>query len=336
MAASDHLNQVQHKELPGTAKNPQGRLFAPTGMYTGDPWRLAPENWMKQSATPAHSDPIAWHSSHSSALPRYDDPGSRAMEPDMDYDDYEDEERDDFSVDTKDRPMAEYGSAIGMHLGSLEAAVDRAKTDVRNYSHPARIPSETIKEAPSGNFFTQRRHANVSGSLRSERTILNAETGERTLDKRWSDPAANYAERATDLVEKGHTLPYRNDVEGQGSTSYRTLPETVRTWSEDVLNATSPRTETPAGVGHSDVQWQDPHAFRNEPHPAMVEAAKAGYNPVALTHDKDVAYESRQSPLFGDDLSTYVQQNQSRRDAFHAGRITHLRKPVEERYDYDF
>lgn len=132
---------------------------------------------------------------------------------------------------------------------------------------------------PRGNFSTDRPGGSIAaGPYRSNNDILNAETGERTPDTRWNDAAANFSEKSTDLVESGKTLAYRNDVEAKGSTSYRTLPETARTWSEDVMSAVDPT----RGNVASKFGWADDTSFRNKPHPALVHLAEAGYDPVVL------------------------------------------------------
>lgn len=300
--------------LPGTAKHPQGRLFAPVGGYAGDPWKLHPDAWMGGKA---HSDPIAWHNSDSSQLPRYDDAENRQIDQyDHEGADWGNEEIDedgeynddyhDFSVDDKDRPMATYGSAVGMHLGDVAAAM----TFGREYTHPMRIPADTIAAPPKGNFSTERPGGSIAaGSMRSQNRIVNSETGERSEDTRWSDPAANFASRATDLVESGKTLAYRNDIEAPGSTSYRTLPETGRTWSEDVLGST-----TPSGRNMPGHSADTEHGFRGTPHPALVHLASLGYNPV-----------QRKS-----ELSMPDEANIARRNAFEAGQAWSLRKPKKE------
>lgn len=291
--------QENTKPLEGTEKHPQGRLFNPSGQFSGDPWKLAPDNWMKQSDTPAHDDLITWHSSESSQLPRTDEYEDRAFEPghgtgpdwegsDEDYEDaayndeleWEDENR--YSEDSQGRPMGEYGSAVGMHFGSPAAAKERS---TRSFVHPVRIPNNTLADPPSGGFSTEVPGGNsVSDMHRSHRDIVNSHTGERTPDERWSDKAANYSEAATDLVEGGKTLAYRNDIEAVGSTSYRALPETTRTWGEDVLAAKSPMTGRPASEKYG---WNDDQAFRNTPHPGLVAAAEAGYNPVTRPYQGD-------------------------------------------------
>lgn len=221
--------------------------------------------------TTGHGDTVAWHNSESSQPPRYDDPSNRQVDEfehsgedwDNPYliehpetgEEIENPDYKDFSIDKKGRPMADYGSAVGMHLGTVQAAT----TFGREYTHPLRIPSDTIAPPPRGNFSTERPGGSIAaGSMRSQNRILNEETGERTEDTRWSDPAANFATKATDLVASGKTLAYRNSIEAPGSTSFRTLPETTRTWSEDVLSSRGA-------------------------HPALTHYAEQGYNPVQLS-----------------------------------------------------
>ena len=352
MARSEHANPVQFHgvweadkqagPLEGTERHPQGRLFAPVGAYRGDPFKLTPENWLGHSATPAHSDTIAWHSSESSALPRYDSPESRQIESEYGSawdDDDEDEEREDFSEDTKERPMAEYGSAIGLHLGNIKAAT--ARDDSRPFVHPARIPEATMEGPKEGaSFRTERRHGQLVAGPEQSSAMDYSKPGheEGVRDTRWSDEAANYAERATDLVEEGKTLPYRNEVEAAGSTSFRTKPDTVRTWSEDVMNARSPRTGAPAGSG-TEVDWQDEHAFRNEPHPSLVHLAQQGYNPVvqpAKEKPKDVGYLQPQllAPEGHEAFTANMTRNMTRTEHFHAGRTATLQKAKDEDYDW--
>jgi hypothetical protein len=354
MAEGEHLSeQTRHlwlsdktTPLPGSVKHPQGRLFAPTGSYTGDPMRLHPENWLKQSDTPAHSDTISWHGSEESSLPRSDEYEHRAHEPDYgtgpDWSTGEDDdEMEDFSVDSKDRPMGEYGSVVGMHFGSLAAASERAP---RPFMHPARLPESTMAQPPRGSFSTPKAGgAIVGGDYRSNVNIYNEETGESTKDTRWTDSAANYAEKATDLVESGKTLPYRNDVEAKGSTSYRTLPETARTWSEDVMSAKDPT----RGSLASKYGWADDTSFRNKPHPALVHLAEAGYDPVVLPNETGRTLNSYKdsyqmslplgNPALPDQTveeaarvahaKDHNKASTARQEAFDAGRTWTMRKP---------
>lgn len=227
--------------------------------------RVPGETTTSTKTTTGHGDTIAWHSSTSSQPPRYDDASQRQLgEGDYEGPDWDNPWQDehgnpnpdfhDFSVDKKGRPMTDYGSAVGMHLGDVAAAMTRDRG--RDYLHPLRIPNDTMADPPKGNFMTDRPGGSVAaGSMRSMNRVVNKETGERTEDTRWSDQAANFATKATDLVASGKTLAYRNDIEAVGSTSFRTLPETTSTWSEDVL------------------------AQRN-PAPALKHYAEAGYNPV--------------------------------------------------------
>lgn len=267
---------AQSRPIPGTQANPQGRLFAPTGRYTGDPHRLHPENWLAGAEGTAHQDPIAWHSSFQETLPRYDDPESRAIETEV-YE--EDDEGEGYynmetAVDARERPYADYGSAVGMHFGTLRSAHERS-SGARAYIHPARIPSSTISHAPPGNFSTIGAHEQIyTGKMRSRRFGASEDYGEHP----WSDVAVNYSELATDKIEEGKTLPYINEGEHKGSTSFRALPETVRTWSEDVLGARHPETGHTAGREGPDLE----HGFRNRPHPAYVHLAEKGYNPTIM------------------------------------------------------
>jgi hypothetical protein len=335
----------------GTAKHPQGRLFAPLGSYTGDPWKLSPENWLKQSATPAHGDIISWHSSEEQTLPRSEEYEHRQLEPehfagaDWGNEEYDEEGEynegyEDYSTDTQERPMAAYGSAVGMHFGDLAAASQRAP---RPFIHPARIPKETLASPPRGSFSTPRPGGMpIGGEYKSNATIVNKETGEETKDTRWSDVGANFAEKATDLVERGKTLAYRNEVEARGSTSYRTLPETARTWSEDVLSSAHPGT----GRAASKYGWtDDPHAFRGVPHPVLVHLAESGYDPVIETNKTPPALNRYSSeyqlslPFETSPGQTYEQAARvseahdwnaadiSRRESFNRGKDWTLRRP---------
>ena len=355
MAEGEHLSeQTRHlwladksKPYEGTEKNPQGRLFAPTGSYTGDPMKLHPANWLKQSDTPAHSDTISWHGSEESSLPRSDEYEHRQHEeghgigPDWgtgDADDDEYYEPDDFSTDSKDRPMGEYGSVVGMHFGSPEAAAERSP---RPFLHPARLPESTMAPPPRGSFSTPKAGGGiVGGNYKSDNVIYNEETGDLTKDTRWTDSAANYAEKGTDLVESGKTLAYRNDVEAKGSTSFRTLPETARTWSEDVMSAKDPSS------GHlaSKYGWADDTSFRNKPHPALVHLAEKGFDPVVLPNETPRTLDSRTAsyqmtlPLAPADSPyptggerrglDFNKASAARQEAFDAGRTWTMRKPT--------
>jgi hypothetical protein len=137
--------------------------------------------------------------------------------------------------------QSNYGSAHGLHFGTQQAALDRAgQTDAR-LAHVARIPHGLLEDR--------------FGSRIETRT----------------DDAANYADDADDLVDLGHAVPYRNNTEDPGSTSYRVLPESVRTWGEDVM--------------------ADRHA-----HPALTHLARHGYNPAV---DIKAEQERKQAEKWG-------------------------------------
>lgn len=256
MAAHERLNP---RQFPGTEKNPQGRLFAPLAMRN-DPDEMSPERW----ASNPNIGQVAYHASAADALPLHDNPylkqqfiEENASEADYEgaYDDPENQEVtgyrwNDFGgrVDAKDRPMANYGSSIGIHLGSLEAAQSRAMQsgrygDSRDYIHPARIPATTMREAGS---------------------------------TRWTDAAANYDPEATDVVEAGGVVPYKNEVESRGSMSFRIKPEHLSSWAEDVLHADQFRTLPGA-----------PGVRVGRPRPEYVELAKRGYNAQVLNDNSD-------------------------------------------------
>jgi hypothetical protein len=110
-----------------------------------------------------------------------------------------------------------YGDASGMHFGDKATAVERGLLAGRQFVHAARL------------------------------------TGPKTA--LLSDRDANYSGHADKAVREGKTVPYRNDYENPGAISYRALPETTKTWSQDV-------TQTPSA------------------HPALQRLAATGYNPV--------------------------------------------------------
>lgn len=117
----------------------------------------------------------------------------------------------------------DYGGSSGMHFGNKQAAYERAKIagGERKYIHTARLNATQ--------FTTQKGTPHT-------------------------DDAANYGELADRAVREGKVVPYKNDYEADGSTSFRVKPESVRTWSEDVQ--------------------ADPTA-----HPALQHLASRGYNP---------------------------------------------------------
>jgi len=63
--------------------------------------------------------------------------------------------------------------------------------------------------------------------------------GSSAANEVWGDKTANSLLPSTrDVIEQqvaeGSVIPYKNETEDFGSTSYRARPEAVRTWSEDV------------------------------------------------------------------------------------------------------
>ena len=169
----------------GTEKHPQGRLFAPAGS-TRVTRKLAPENWLKQSDTPAHDDIISWHGSEESSLPRSDEYEHRQLEPD-DSSAYRhvDEPRvtttsakstktsDGRYQGAPDEPStARLSACTSAHsTAALIARLDRSST--RRGSRRRRLPIRLEVASP------RRRPvaAIVSGKYKSDQTILNNETG---------------------------------------------------------------------------------------------------------------------------------------------------------------
>jgi hypothetical protein len=212
----------------------QGRLFNPVGMYTGDPWKMSPDRWVNDQSR----GPVVHHGGSASSLPAYDDPdrSENVFDTNDEYGYINAKSsggswQQDLDEDLSEgRRRARYGYATGMHFGSKSAAYERAskhgKGDgQRTFIHTARIPGEDMDPTVYG------------------------------------DRAANYSTEVDDRVHMGQAIQYRNDLEDEGSTSYRAKPETVRTWGEDVMEAADR-----GGVG--------------KPHPAMEAAARAGYNPI--------------------------------------------------------
>jgi hypothetical protein len=229
----------------------QARLFNPVGMHTGNPWKLHPENWTEDESR----GPVVWHATDDETLPGvnrpHNSPSFAGYRPESEHPDnewYRDKvgnrfHRDDFdSMAGPDLNAANYGSAVGLHFGSQQAAVERGRERAlnREWVHPARIPTEALRE------------------------------GGRPI-REMEDDKANYTAEADRRVEAGKALPYRNNVEDAGSTSYRALPETVRTWGEDVMD--------------------DRHA-----HPALKHLARHGYNPAVNLHED---HERRMAQSWG-------------------------------------
>ena len=209
--------------FPGTDKNPQGRLMRPE--YSGDPYRHAPDNWM---ANETGNDTLTYHTNLGD-LPEYDDPERFSDGPFA----------DSMTEDPSGRPFLDsMGSTVGMHFGTIEAGYDRnahkSGADKRNIiSHPVKIAESTFHENPN----------DVYGL--------------------WTDENANKSDTLTDKVEAGGTIPYRNDLEHQGSTSYRTSRDVARSWSDDIR--TSHANSNPR------------FGPRRGPAPALKAAVNAGY-----------------------------------------------------------
>ena len=234
-----------------------------TGHFGGGSAAFEPENWAERP--PGGGRIAAFHSSMQSGIPRYDSP-EEARGADSDED-----------VDPMGRPMAVFGSAIGIHLGSLEAAMTAGRD--RPYVHVAAIKASKIQrpyEADQGTFFM--------------RTEGGGDTEMTADESRWSDAAANYSPQLTDYVEAGKVIPYRNTVEDIGSTSFRGKPEALETWSEQVL--------------HSNLLLEAgrhrPGISKSKPSAEQVAAAKAGYEPTILAgENKDASnaeWQRSQSP----------------------------------------
>ncbi len=259
------------RQFPGTEKNPQGRLFKPE--YTGDPHKLSPENWMKGDAsTPLirHEEKMAFGGTSGSQ-----DPVPRAAGDILTYHtnmgalpvaDNVFRGKGPQSRDSKGRAVGEDGSLVGMHFGTVKAGYDR----VSHNKDPSAAQAHPVKFHSSAQF-------GAYDTIEGKQTTPLAE--QTRSPSPWSDDAANISEKATDAVETGYAVPYRNDVEDEGSISYRTKRANVRRWSTDVK----------LGIGQR----------VGEPHPAYKYLADKGYNPVIETgkiHEA-IQYQPRQLPL---------------------------------------
>jgi hypothetical protein len=217
---------------PGTERHPQGRLFKPE--YSGSPSRFDLGNWLQSDKR----DVVAWHH-NTGDFPEYDSDGR------MDLDDA------NISFDNDDRAQhKDLGYLQGMHFGTPAAGFSRWYGGTRDQGdragvqgHPVRLARDTIRQP-------------------SEHVAQSVKTDEHGL-RVWSDRAANFDEGLQNDVESGRTIPYRNDFEDEGSTSFKALRDTARTWGEDVLAAKQRNT------------WG-----MNRVSPAQVAAAERGYNPV--------------------------------------------------------
>lgn len=264
------------RQFPGTAKHPQGRLFKPE--YTGDPHKLSPENWMSQDASVPFErkvdrgayggtsgdqptanrnagDILTYHTNMTGELPAKDDPFRPELGMSV------------TGTDAKGRPFGPDGSPVGMHFGTVKAGWDRIahENDPQPaVAHAVKLPAS--KQFGRGdtpfNWDPKGRHVDPSGPVTP-----------------WDDDTANHNSSLTDMVEEGYAIPYRNNVEDEGSISYRVDRSQVRTWGEDVKAA--------------------PKSGKGAPHPAYQYLAEKGYNPVIETgkiHEA-IEYQPRQLPL---------------------------------------
>jgi len=164
-----------------------------------------------------------------------------------------------------------YGDSAGMHFGDKATAVERAVLTGRENIHAVRLNSSQ---------FTP-----VMG-----------------------DHEANYSDAAGKIVREGGVVQYHNAYENPGSVSYRALPESTRTWSQDVSN--------------------DPTAHR-----ALQRLAGGGYNPVITASSVvDAPKPPVQEQLFAADvvsLGKTVAVHVNEDDAFdHAHRLAATGTPA--------
>jgi hypothetical protein len=254
---------------PGTAKNPQGRLFRPE--YTGDPDALAPDRWLDNDGNgtapsgsiipqdnkwsgeynkrqvPKGKDILTWHT-NTGALHDYEDE-SRFDERSFSTSVHEDE---------KGRPLSEdMGYALGTHFGTIQAGLERYpgggdKEGHLAHAHPVKI---------------------------ARNTVLGNEAGPKV----YNDYQANHSSNLTDNMEAGGTIAYTNDVEDSGTVSYRTLRQTARSWNDDMDTAISKSSRF--GI--------------RGPRPMYREAHEQGYSPVVesakLRKRAQSAWSSRQA-----------------------------------------
>ena len=237
-----------------------------TGFFGGGSAAFDPENW--QQRPPGGGRIAAFHSSMEMTMPAEDRPEQAGGV-------------HGGSIDSRGRPLAHYGSAIGIHLGSLQSAMDAGFT--REYIHTLAIKNKDVlspENAPPELLQPQ-----ILASAHRNWPIDPVDPDAPHL---WTDEAANYNADLTDQVEQGKVLPYRNEVEDRGSTSYRGKPEALETWGEHVRSTEHEH----AAVDHintsDDVEETggrvvpDPGFARSRPSRAQVAAAKAGYEPTIL------------------------------------------------------
>lgn len=257
----------------GSQRNPQGRLFKPPSSGRS-PSRFDLGNWLQSDSR----DMVTWHHNDKEALPEYDR---------SDFYDYLGDEPGDVRYDDSDRQIhGELGYAEGMHFGTPQAGFERypvqSGDEAKGYpkmrsvhGHPVRFARDAIHEP-------------------SSMSSRNASSTDRQTGMgRWQDRAVNFnpelQDRLQDRLQDGAVLPYRNDYEHEGSTSFKASRDTVRTWGEDVRAAAQRD-----GWGERRVT------------PGQLAAAEAGYEPVLRsghrmaevrgTHQKELPFASGSVP----------------------------------------
>jgi len=115
----------------------------------------------------------------------------------------------------------------GFHTGTHQSAVDRSMHgQLRDYIHPTRMTGSMA----------------LRPETHSAPKIYN-EQGRPTMARErrqvWADDTANssglrHREDAEQALGQGLTVPYANAAEDQGSVSFRSPREHLKSWSEDV------------------------------------------------------------------------------------------------------
>lgn len=163
-----------------------------------------------------------------------------------------------------------YGDSEGVHLGDKATAVERAVLTGRENIHAVRLNSTQFTPV-------------------------------------MSDRYANYSQEATDIVRAGGVVRYHNDYENPGSVSYRALPESTKTWSQDVS--------------------EDPTAHR-----ALQRLAGGGFNPVITASSVvDAPKPPVQEQLFAADVVSggkSISHHVTEDEAFEAADALKATRPV--------
>lgn len=247
----------------GSERNPQGRLFKPA--FSGN--RMDVSSWLQSDA----KDTVQWHHNRGD-FPEYDS--------DMRMDD------DTLDYDEQDRAVhKDLGYQQGMHFGTPSAGFDRWGGSVQTgderkgypelrsvQGHPVRLARSAMYEPPAD--ATPDNNTKVARPEASD-----YDPSER--QGRWTDKAANFSPKLQNAVERGKVIPYENRFEDEGSTSYKALRDTARTWSEDVEEA-----QRRSGWGEERVR------------PAEAAAVAAGYNPVLRSGERVANARQTQQPMF--------------------------------------